>query len=152
MDPVTPTPSLRVTAAPRPAALMRLVTIVVALLLVVLGILAAHHAQTTQGESGHPVLTELATAHQPIADSAAGAPEISAAEHIAMGLAAGCIALIVCCALGFAVLAARAWRAELFRRLGSAAQLLRATVIAATPALLGAGARPSLIVLSISRS
>lgn len=152
MYPVTPTPTLRVTAAPRPAALMRLVTIVIALLLVALGVLAAHHAQTAQGESGHPVLTELTTAHQPIAEPDAGVFEISAVEQLALGLAAGCIALIVCCALGLALLAARAWRAELSRRLGSAAQLARAIAIAAMPALLGAGARPSLIVLSISRT
>lgn len=152
MYPVTPTPTLRVTAAPRPAALMRLVTIVIALLLVALGVLAAHHAETAQGESGHPVLAELTTAHQPIAEPDAGASEISAVEHFALGLAAGCIALIVCCALGLALLAARAWRAELFKRLGSAAQRLQSIIAAAIPAPLGGGARPNLIALCISRT
>lgn len=149
---MTPNLTLHVKAAPGPAALMRLVTIVVALLLVVLGVLAAHHAQTAPGETGHPVLTELATAHQPIAaDPGAGPADVSA-EHIAMGLATGCIVLIICCALGLAMLAARAWRAELFRRLGSVAQLLHAVIIAVTSAPRGGGARPSLIVLSISRT
>lgn len=149
---MTPNPTFHVKAGHRPAALMRLVTIVVALLLVVMGVLAAHHAQTAQGETGHPVLTELATAHQPIAAGLdAGASDMSA-EHIAMGLATGCIVLIVCCALGLALLAARAWRAELFKRLGSAAQRLQSIIAAAIPAPLGGGARPNLIALCISRT
>lgn len=153
MDKVTLNTTLRVKAVSRPAALMRLVTIVVALLLVLLGVLAAHHAQTAQGEPGHAVLTELATAHQPLApDHGAGSFDGSA-ENIAMGLATGCIVLVVCCALGLALLVARAWRADLFRRLGRATQVLRAIItIVASPAPFGGRAGPSLIVLSISRT
>lgn len=149
MGPVTPTPALRVKAAPGPAALMRLVTAVLALMLVVLGVLAAQHAQTSQGEIGHTVLMELEVAHQPLT-AVGGAVSDTAGELLTFGLVAGCIVLIICCALGLALLAARAWRAEPFRRLGRAVQLFRAMVGGAIPA--GGGARPSLIALSISRT
>lgn len=151
---MNPTPVIRVKAAPGPAALMRLVTIILALMLVVLGVLAAQHAQTAQGGTGHTVLTELDTAHQPFAVGVGVGSTSSdiAGAYIAVGLATGCIGLIVCCALGLALLAARAWRADLFRRLSGATQLLRVIIVGATPGAVAGRDRPSLIVLSISRT
>lgn len=149
---MSPTPVIRVKAARGPAALMRLVTIILALMLVVLGVLAAQHAQTAQGGTGHTVLTELDTAHQPLAVGVGSTSSDIAGAHIAIGLATGCIVLIVCCALGLALLAARAWRADLFRRLSGATQLLRAIIVGATPGAVADRGRPSLIVLSISRT
>ena len=140
------------TAARGPNALMRLVTIVVVLLVVTLGVLAAQHGQTARSEPGHLVFTELSTAHQVSAvDSDAGASE-SSAEQVAIGLGAGCIVLIVCCALGLALRAARARLAELSRRLANATERLLATFLAVFRDRPGVTARPSLIVLSISRT
>lgn len=143
---------LRVATVPRPAVLIRLVTIGVTLVLVMLVVLGVHHVQTSQGESGHPVLTEFGTAHQPVAEPDADAPEIALAEQTAMGQAGGCTALIICGVSGLALLVVGAWRADLFRRLGIAAPPLRAIVIAAAPTALGVGAPPGLIALSISRT
>lgn len=130
-------------------ALMRLLTVVLAVLLVILGVLAAHHAQNAGGETGHVVLAEPETAHLPLAGDGESWPAIAVGE-VAVGLATGCVVLVVCCALGLALLASRAWRADLFRRLGNAVRFVREafTVFpSVTP-----GARPSLVALSISRT
>ena len=129
--------------------MMRLVTIFLAVTMVVLGALAAHQAQTAQAATSHAVLAELDAAPQPLAGSG-GSSDI-AGEHLMVGLATGCIVLIACCTLGLALLSARAWRADLFRRLSAIAQPLRA-VIGATPTALTPAARPSLVALSISRT
>jgi|GEM_PF-1203477 hypothetical protein len=142
--------ALRLEAPPGPAAMMRLVTIILALMMVLLGVLAAHHAQTAQGEAGHAIVAEFETAHQPLAAGGA-APDI-AAEHLAVGLAAGCIVLIACCALGLALLASRAWRADLFRRPSTVAQQLRTVILGAASTTLTTISRPSLVALSISRT
>lgn len=148
---MTSNPALR-TAVGGPNALMRLVTIIVVLLVATLGVLAAQHAQTARGETGHLVSTELATAHQASALGPDGGVSESSAEQVAIGLVTGCIVLIVCCALGLALWAARAWRAELSRRLFNATQGLLATFLSVTRDRPGVTARPSLIVLSISRT
>lgn len=142
-------PALSLEAPTGPAAMMRFVTILLILMVGVLGILAAHHAETMQTDPGHAVLAELDTAHQPAAAGSAS-PEI-AGEHIAIGLATGCIVLIAGCALGLALLAGPTWRAALSRRLSAVAQPLRAVIGASTTAL-NSAARPSLVALSISRT
>lgn len=135
-------------ARPSPATIMRLVTILLAVTMVALGALAAHHAQTAQGDVSHSTVAELGTSSQPLAASG-GAPAV-AGERFMVGLATGCIVLIACCTLGLA-LAARVWRADLFRRLGSVANPLR-TVIGANPTALTPATCPSLVALSISRT
>ena len=142
-------PTFRMKAPPGPSAVMRLVTIVLALMLVVLGVLVAHHAQAAQGETGHAVLAEPVTAHQPLGADGGASPAV-AAERIAVTLATGCIVLIVCCALGLALLAARAWRMDLIRGLSAASPSLRTAIISATA--LTSVPRPSLVALSISRT
>src|SRR5690625_4202926 len=94
---------------PSPAA-MRLVTILLAVVVVVLGALAAHHAQTVQGETSQPVVLEVDAAAQPLAGSG-GAPD-SPGGHPAAGLVTGCIVLIACLAL----VPARAGRGGLLNR------------------------------------
>lgn len=125
--------------------MMRLITILLAVAMVVLGALAAHHAQTVQGETSHAVLVELDTATQPLAGS--GGPPDSPGEHLAAGLVTGCMVLIACLAL----VAARAGRGDLFRRLSWVADPLRA-VTGVTPPAPTFAARPDLIALSISRT
>ncbi len=144
------TPSLRLQAPPGPAAMTRLITVVLALMMIGLGVMAAHHAQTAQSAPGHAVVVELKTAHQPVSAEGHAPPDFIVGD-IAVGLATGCIVLIACCALGLALMAARAWRADLFRRLIAAARSLPATIIDAAPGVAGVP-RPSLIALSISRT
>lgn len=131
-----------------PAAMTRLVTILLVLMLGALAMLAAHHAQTAQAETSHAVLAEYDTSPQPLADN--GGTTDTAGEGLVVGLVTGCIVLIACCALGLA-LAARVWRADLFRQLGSVATALR-TLIRANPTALTPAACPSLVALSISRT
>lgn len=150
IDTVTLPPALRFEAPPGPAMMMRLFTIILAVTMVILGALAAHHGQVDRGETSHAVIAELDTAASSLAESA-GSPD-SASEHLMIGLATGCIVLIVCCTLGLALLAARAWRAGLFRRTNAIAQSLCALIIGAPPTALATVARPSLVALSISRT
>lgn len=129
--------------------MLRLATIILMLVLGFLVLFAAHHAQTTQGETSHVVLAEIDNASQPLAGNDAS-PDI-ADENLAVGLATGCIVLTVCCALGLALQSVRAWRSDLFRRLNSVAKTVRAITGVSPTALLSA-ARPSLVALSISRT
>ncbi|HLS13536.1 MAG TPA: hypothetical protein VK095_03400 [Beutenbergiaceae bacterium] len=124
---------------------MRLVTILLAVVMVVLGALAAHHAQTVQGETSQPVVLEVDAAAQPLAGSG-GAPD-SPGGHPAAGLVTGCIVLIACLAL----VPARAGRGDLLKRLSWVTDTLRA-VIGVTPTGPTFAARPDLIALSISRT
>lgn len=149
-DPVSLPPILRFEAPPGPAGMMRLFTIILAVTMVILGALAAHHAQGTQGETNHAVIAELDTNLPPLAASG-GSPD-SAGEHLMLGLATGCIVLIACFTLGLALLATRAWRAQLFRRLNAVVHALYALIIDAPPTALATVARPSLVALSISRT
>lgn len=143
--------ALRFEAAPGPAAMMRLFTIILAVTMVILGALAAHHhAQVAQGEITQAVIAEFDTAPLPLAERA-GSPD-STSEHLMLGLATGCIVLIAYCTLGLALLAARAWRAELLRRLNAVAQSLCALIIGPPPTTLATIAPPSLVALSISRT
>lgn len=135
-------------APPGPAVMMRLVTIFLILMVGVLGILAAHHAETVQTDTSHAVLAGLDIGPQPAVVGDAS-PEI-AVEHIAIGLVTGCIVLIAGCVLGLALLAAP-WRAALSRRLSALAQRLR-TVIGASSTALSSAARPNLVAFSISRT
>ncbi len=128
---------------------MRLITIVLALMVGVVGMMmVAHHAQTALGESGQAVLAEFDTLPQSLTGGVVSTD--TAGEYLVAGLATGCILLIACCALGLALLTIRAWRADLFRRLGRVAQPLRA-VILATPMALTPAIPPDLVALSISR-
>lgn len=140
-------PAHSLEARPSPATMMRLVTVLLVLMLGILAMVAAHHAQTAQGEASHAVL-EYDTTSQLLAGNG-GSSDI-AGEHVVAGLATGCIVLIACCALGLA-LAARVWRADVFRQLSSVAKPLRANIGASLTALTSA-ARPNLIALSISRT
>lgn len=130
--------------------MMRLFTVILAVTMVLLGALAAHHVQAAQGETGHAVVAELDTVPPPLA-GIGGSPD-SVGEHLVLGLATGCIVLIACCTLGLALLAARAWRAERFRRLNGVAQSLCELIIGPPPTTLAAVAQPSLVALSISRT
>lgn len=123
--------------------MMRFVTIVLAVAVVVLGVLAAHHAQATQGETSHAVLVELDTVAGSLPDSG-GSPD-TPSEHLGAGLVTGCIVLIACLTRE----AARTRRADVYRWLSRVAHALGAIngVIPAARA-----ARPDLVALSISRT
>ncbi len=141
----------RLKAPPSTAAPTRLVTTILVLVLVVLGLLAVHHAQTAQGEFSHTVLAEFDPARQSFAASSGAHPDI-AGEDIAVGLVMGCIALIASCALGLALMAARAWRANLFGWLSDVTLPLRVVFIGAGSTAPATVARPSLVALGISRT
>jgi len=148
VDPVGPDPIQRVKAAP---VLLTFAIMVVALLLVLLGVLAANHAEIVPNESRYTVPSQLVTTYPPTTVNLDVIASEFSVGHV-RGLATGCIVLIMCCTVGLALLAAGAWRAELFRRLAHAVQLLQVRSIGAIPARLGGGTRPCLIVLSISRT
>lgn len=142
-------PALRVAAWLGPAVMTRVVTILLLVMLGILAMLAAHHSQGTQGETSHAVLAELNSASQPVAGND-GSTEV-AVEPLVVGLAASCLVLIACCALGLALLTAPAWRAGQLRRLNAVAQAFRAVFIATSTAFT-ATAGPRLVALSISRT
>jgi len=130
-----------------PAGAMRLLTVVLALLLVISGTLAAQHAQTSRSETDHTLLAESNTAHQPPAAEADSAAN-TVGEYIAVGLASGCIVIIICCVLGMALLAGRTLLFKLFVHIWRRVRTNALVAIAAvTPA-----PRPCLVTLSISRT
>lgn len=134
--------------------MMRLVTTVVALMLVILAMLAAHHAQTIQEQNGHAVVAELDATHQSVAAPGGIGPASVGveAEQVMIGLATGCLVLIACCALGLALLASRTWRAQLAIGLNSMMRALRIGDFGGRFGAFAGDSRPSLVALSISRT
>lgn len=129
--------------------LIRLLTTLLALTIVILGAMAAHHVQAAPTGASHMTIAEANTVPQPLVDGDSSV--FFAAEQLAAGVATGCIVLIACCVLGSALISARAWRARLHERISAVARF-PTPLIKAPPTALPTAARPSLVVLSISRT
>jgi len=134
-------------------AMMRFITIALALVLVSFSAMAAHLAQTTEDRAGHTAIAAIVVTEQPAAtDASFGESSLGATGGlIATGLASGCVVLVLCCVLALALLGARAWRTGGFRLVRAVAPLLRLVVLGLTRAVV-ASRRPCLIALSISRT
>lgn len=128
----------------------RLLTTLLALTIVILGALAAHHVQAAPTGASHMTIAEVNTVPQPLMS---GDESVTfAAEQIVAGVTTGCIVLIACCVLGLALISAHAWRARLHERISAVARLIPTLLINAPPTTLPTAARPSLVALSISRT
>ncbi len=130
-------------------SLLRALTIVLTGLLLVLGALAAHHAENTTEEAPHLTVTALEDTHALTDSATQGAPALN--QTVLVGLAAGCAVLAICCLIAMALLNRAHWSALLARYLGA---LLpgAAKFSGVSPATVSAIPAPSLITLSISRT
>jgi hypothetical protein len=112
---------------------------VMAIALLVLGLSAAHHSESTPSPSAN------AASWAQTADAAPEAAQASSDTALSTALAGGCLLLAICCAIGLAVRGITA----LSRPLTSMSERVRWA-----PPSRGAGTRPgvSLQILSISRT
>lgn len=128
---------------------LRALTVVLAGLLLLLGALAAHHAEAATPDSAYIASDALQDAHGLALDDERAA-STSAGESVLATLAAGCVVLAICCVIGLAILARAQWAALLARYLGaSVPPQSRVFTLSSIPSALAA---PSLISLSISRT
>jgi len=148
---VTWEPTPRVDDAFGLVALMKVVTVSLALLLVALGVLASHPGQATRDEAGHLAGTALVAEQQRIVVDPTTGTSVAISEEVVIGLATGCVLLAACCALGLALLSARKVIARVLGRLQAPDRSLRIEAVAPT-GLFACRRSPSLTVLSISRT
>lgn len=128
---------------------LRALTIVIAGILLVLGAVAAQHAETAS-----PVSSSVATegTHQKAGheEGEVTTGTYSVGEGAFVTLAAGCVVVAICCVIGLALLAKSRWYAYLARYLGAA--LPGQARIDDLGALRSPRRAPSLISLSVSRT
>ncbi|CAN5489385.1 hypothetical protein BH10ACT7_BH10ACT7_20750 [soil metagenome] len=128
-------------------ALLRALTMFLCGIVVVLGALAAHHADLADSGDLPPGVAQLQDEHH-ISDSAGSS--VGADGSALLGIAGGCAVLVICCVVALTLLNRRSWSAALARYLGSALPT-RSGPARAVPVVLDLPT-PSLITLSISRT
>lgn len=133
------------------AVLMRALTVVLAGLLLLLGALAAHHAEAIKPEAAYLASDVMQDEHEPgLALGAEQTAQTSAGDGVLATLAAGCVVLAICCVIGLAILGRAQWAALLARYFGVAVPgRIRTLTLASFPSALSG---PSLLLLSISRT
>ena len=131
------------------AVALRVLTIALTSLVLLLGALAAHHAEASTFEADYTASGQLQDEHAPILT---GDPvsATAGAKSVLVTLAAGCVALAICCVIALALLTRAQWAALLARYRGAAtASQVQNLPLTTFPSALAA---PSLFSLSISRT
>lgn len=127
------------------ALALRALTIAVTSLMLVLGALAAHHADSGELREGASFASAMQDPHGTVS-----AGSESAEESVLVTLGVGCVVLAICCLLALALVSRSRWTAMLARYLGVVNPSRIQSRIERTFASALAG--PSLFSLSISRT
>lgn len=128
---------------------LRALTIALAMIVLLLGALAAHHAEASTLGTDYSASGQLQDEHT-LTVTGDPVPTTAAAESVRVTLVAGCALLAICCVIALALLTRAQWAALLARYRGAAsASQVRNLPLTTFPSALAA---PSLFSLSISRT
>ena len=132
---------------PRAGLALRALTIVLAVAMLVLGVLAAHHEANVSASSSHIVVQDP----HGISASADDSDTADAGVNVFASLAAGCVLLALCCVFTLALLNRSHWLASLARYLGAILAVQQRRPLLPTARFFRLP-EPSLTALSISRT
>ncbi|MDP3207639.1 MAG: hypothetical protein Q8M65_00690 [Rhodoglobus sp.] len=131
------------------AVALRALTIALTSLVLLLGALAAHHAEASTFEADYTASGQLQDEHTPTLTGDQVSTTV-ASESVLVTLVAGCVVLAICCVIALALLTRAHWAALLARYRGAATpSQVRNLLFTTFPSALAA---PSLFSLSISRT